>query len=151
MALIKLITGLIATAVIGIELAGMPVDQSTSAENQGKPLVFSGVLFRILLAIVIGMAIYSVAPEFAKWILNASYHQILGSLLLTGMGILILGITNRPFRVLVGLLTFLSGFEILFATLETSSIVAGFFALTSLGISLLGAYFIGSPEITEEI
>ena len=81
----------------------------------------------------------------ANWVLNASYEQLLGSLLLASMGILHLGVTDNPFRVAVGLLTVLSGFEIIYAAVETSVLVAGFFALLALGISLLGSYLMAVP------
>lgn len=150
MAVIKLVTGLIASAVLGMELINRQTVDSIVLEVHGEGHFFSNTLFRIFFAIVIGFAIYSFTPQMAKWILNASYYQILGSLLLIGMGILILGITNKPFRIIVGLLTFLSGFEILFATLETSVIIAGFFSFTAFGISLLGAYFIASPDLRKD-
>jgi hypothetical protein len=149
MAVIKLVAGLIAAAVMGMELIKIPFDRALPPEIQEDKPLLSSILFRVFLAILAGLAVYSVAPDMAKWVLNASYQQILGSLLLAAMGILIMGITSQPFRVIVGLLTFLSGFEILFATLETSALVAGFLAFMSLGIALLGTYFIAVSELNQ--
>ncbi len=150
MALIKLATGIIVCSLLAIELVKVPDDQSPLFKVQGEPLTPSDRIFRVFLAIIFGLAVYSLAPNAAKWILNASYYQILASLYLCGMGILILGITNRPFLVVVGLLTFLSGFEIIFATLETSPLIAGFFSFLSFGIALLGTYILASQKIKVE-
>jgi len=139
MAVIKLVAGWISAAVLGMELV------SSQNGYSPAPLGFSARLFRIFIAILVGLAILSLVPEMAKWILNASYEQLLGSLLLASMGILHLGVTDSPFRVSVGLLTVLSGFEIIYAAVETSVLVAGFFALLALGISLLGSYLMAAP------
>jgi hypothetical protein len=87
----------------------------------------------------------------ANWVLSATYEQLLGSLLLVSLGIINLGITDRPFRIVVGLLTVLSGFEIIYASVETSVLVAGFFALLSLGISLLGSYLMAAPTLEVDL
>ena len=70
-----------------------------------------------------------------------------GGVFLIGMGLLLTGITVHPFRVVLGLLTFLSGFEVLYAAMESSSLVTGLLALVNLGLALAGAYFLGiEPE-----
>jgi hypothetical protein len=65
-----------------------------------------------------------------------------------GVGLLHLGMTTRPFRVIIGLLTVLAGFEILYAAVESSVLVAGLLAAINLGLALLGSYFlsIAAPE-----
>ncbi len=59
-----------------------------------------------------------------------------------GLGILQSGMTARPFRVSVGLLTVLAGFEILYAAVETSLLVAGLLAIINLGLALSGSYLL---------
>ena len=66
----------------------------------------------------------------------------MGAMLLIGMGLLHLGVTTRPLRVLLGLLTTLSGFELLYAAVENSVLVAGLLALVTLGLALVGAYLL---------
>ena len=46
---------------------------------------------------------------------------------------------------MIGLLTFLSGFEILYAALENSVLVAGLLAAINLGLALVGAYLASAP------
>ncbi len=43
---------------------------------------------------------------------------------------------------IIGLLTALSGFEILYAAVETSVMVAGLQAIVTLGLALIGAYLL---------
>jgi hypothetical protein len=63
------------------------------------------------------------------------------------MGVLHLGFTTQPLQTIFGLLTFLAGFETLYATIESSVLVAGFLAVINLGISLVGAYLILAPTL----
>lgn len=150
MAMIKVLSGFIASIILWIELVRYPDFQSSSLVDHHQELRNSDRLFRVFMAFLVGLAIYSLADDTAKWILNASYQQIFGSLLLMGMGILILGITNTVIKGIVGLLTFFSGFEILFATLETSVLIAAFFSFITLGIAFLGAYIITTMELMKE-
>jgi hypothetical protein len=74
-----------------------------------------------------------------------------GSMLLMGMGLLYLGITAQPLRIVTGLLTLLAGFEILYAAVENAALVAALLAVVNLGLALAGAYLINaaSKEETE--
>jgi hypothetical protein len=98
----------------------------------------------------VGFAILAFVPEVAIWFPQASYEQTLGSILLMGMGIFYLGLSDHPFRVGIGILTFLSGFEILFATFENSPMVAGFLSVITLGIALVCSYLIAASTLESE-
>ncbi|MBK9604389.1 MAG: hypothetical protein IPO36_21530 [Anaerolineales bacterium] len=79
--------------------------------------------------------------------------MIAGSLILIGAGVIHLGVTSDVLRVTLGLLTMLTGFEILYAAVESSILVAGLLALTNLGLGIVGSYLMiaGSiPLETEE-
>ncbi len=144
MAVIKLVTGWISAAVLGMELVNLPPGQNLQVRGP-----FSSLLFKLILSGMVVFANLNFAPQLGRWMLQTSYEQILGGLFLTGMGLLHLGISDHPFRVSVGLLTFLSGFEIFFATIETSALVTGFLAVFSLGIALVGSYLMVAPTIEE--
>jgi hypothetical membrane protein len=58
-----------------------------------------------------------------------------------------LGWTANPFRVITGLLTVLTGFEIFYSAVEISALVAGLLAVVTLGLSLVGAYMIIAPTL----
>jgi hypothetical protein len=61
-----------------------------------------------------------------------------------------MGIASRGIRVILSLLTLLSGFEILYAVVETSTLVAGLLAVINLGVALVGAYLL-SDDVEEEV
>ena len=71
-------------------------------------------------------------------------------LLLIGMGLLHLGITARILRVAIGLMTVLSGFEIIYATVEGSILVAALLAVINLGLALVGSYLLIASNTQEE-
>jgi len=71
---------------------------------------------------------------------------IWGGVLLIIMGILQIGMSIRPIRIIFGLLTAFSGFEVIYAGLEQSVLVAGFLVIITLGIALVGVLFIQQEE-----
>jgi hypothetical protein len=80
------------------------------------------------------------------WIPGIGIGQVMGGLILIGMGSLQLGLTDQPLRVILGLLTVFAGFEIFYAAVETSTLVSGLLAIVNLGLALAGAYLIVVPE-----
>jgi hypothetical protein len=71
---------------------------------------------------------------------DAGFPVTNGSLLLIGMGLLHLGITARILPVTMGLMTVLAGFEVLYASVEGSVLVAALLAVINLGLALVGSY-----------
>jgi len=139
-AVIKLIAGWMAAAVLGTALADR--NEHWETEFGGR---LSGVLFRVFLAGFVTLAIASFTPQAARWLSRATYAHILAGLLLMGLGLLHLSLTARPARVVLGLSTVLSGFEVLYATMETSLLVNAILAAITLGLALTGAYFCVAP------
>ncbi|MGE5375620.1 MAG: hypothetical protein ACM3XO_11245, partial [Bacteroidota bacterium] len=70
---------------------------------------------------------------------------------LIGMGLLHLGITSYILRVVIGLMTVLSGFEILYAAVEGSILVAALLATINLGLALVGAYLLIAQNNAEQV
>jgi hypothetical protein len=93
------------------------------------------------------LATYAAAHGLESWI-GLSLQVTWGALMLAGMGLLQLGLSARPARVVIGLLTLLSGFEILYASVESSALIAALLVLINLGLAMVGAYFLlsGSEE-----
>ena len=133
-----------AAAILGITLSNrvdfLPVQTSR--------------LFKFFLALaVVGAAIQAVSAV-SEWLPLAGLPLALAGLLLITQGILQLGMTADPFRVTLGLLTTLSGFELLSAPLDNSILVAALLAAVTLGIALIGSYllllqFATAPEAAE--
>ncbi|NMB87718.1 MAG: hypothetical protein GYA17_05130 [Chloroflexi bacterium] len=141
LAAVKLVVGWMAGAVLA---ASQPSD-----ETFGPQGMLSNNMFRLLSAGMVWLLMFSLATNLDNWL---PIRDVLaqGGLLLVGMGLLHLGMTTRPFRMVVGLLTVLSGFEILYATVETSVLVAGLLVFVNLGLALTGAYLIASPAFKED-
>ena len=133
-AVIKLVVGWMVSAVLGSTL---PSEQTARELNTH----ISSRLFRILAAGMIWMLVFSIAPILGNLFPTGS-AVLWGALILVGMGLLQLGMSTRPSRVIIGLLTVLSGFEILYAVVETSVLVTGLLAIINLGLSMVGSYIL---------
>jgi len=142
MATVKLVTGWMACAALGMTQVNIGEGPARETAWPQSPL------FRIVAAALIGVASLSLATRASAW-LGIELSITWGSLLLIGLGLLFLGFTAQPFRVIVGLLTMLAGFEILYAAVETSALVAALLAVVNLGLALVGAYLINAAAKEE--
>jgi hypothetical protein len=146
LASVKLVTGWMASATLGVTRLGMSEHEASneSAWPQGR-------LFRLFAAAIVVILVIAATPQVETMIPGISRPVIAGSLLLAGMGLLHLGITAEILRIILGLLTVMAGFEILYATVETSILLAGLLAIVNLGLALAGAYLMTStpPEDAE--
>jgi hypothetical protein len=139
MAVVKLVAGWMAGAVLG-------TTRITLSEVDSSPPDLVERLFRLLSAGLVLLVVFSVAPRVVAWVPEVSLEQVWGALILISMGLLHLGFTARAFRVILGLLTVLSGFEVIYAAVENSTLVAGMLAGINLGMALLGAYLLAAPS-----
>lgn len=144
MAAIKLVTGWMAIATLGITRLNLK-----DVEEGAKQAWPQGRLFRIFTAGIVTVIVITVAPSVENTIPGIGMPVISGSLILMGLGMLHLGMTTRPFRVILGLLTVLSGFESLYAALESSILVAAMLATVNMGLALVGAYLL-TARVPEE-
>jgi hypothetical protein len=142
MAVVKLVTGWMAGAVLGVGEAIVPVPW-TEEDN----FWVSGRWFKLFATGLVTLVIISSAPTIASWLPGIGLEIVLGSSILIGNGLLIVGLTNHPFRLTMGLLTLLAGFEILYAALQVSSLVAGLLAGVNLSLALVGAFLILVPSM----
>jgi hypothetical protein len=142
LAAVKLVAGWMAGAVLG---ASQPAPELVEDANAGK----SNVLFRLFVALLVWVLVFTLTPALVSWI-PLPANLVAGSMLLVGMGLIHLGMTTRPLRVLLGLLTTLSGFELVYAAVENSVLVAGLLAVVTLGLALVGAYLLDTLSPQEE-
>ena len=140
LAVIKLVAGWMAAAVLGLSRVGNTALPET---EQGWP---TGRLFRALAALLIVISSVSLAPALQEWVPAMQPAQIWAGLSLIGLGVLMLGFSRQTFQVIVSLLTTLAGFEILYATVETSTLVAGLLAVVNLALALVGTYIMPYQE-----
>jgi hypothetical protein len=148
MATAKLVSGWMSSAVLG-----MAVNEATQAApeswHETESAWPSSRIFRLFAAGLVGLSVFSIAPALVGWIPSLTSTQAAGGLIVIAMGLLHLGLTAHPLRVAIGLLTVLSGFEILYAAVESSALVAGLLAAVHLGLALTGAYLLISPNLED--
>jgi len=132
LALVKLVVGWMSSAILG-------ATQTDKKEEEKGGFVVQGFLFHLFAIGVVWLVVFSVTPFVVNWF-SAPVHLLWGSLLLIGVGLLQMGISGEPFRIFVGLLTALAGFEVLYASVESSVLVAGLLAIVNLGLALAGSY-----------
>lgn len=137
LAVVKLITGWMAAAILG---SSVKEDLQTIGREE-----FFEQRFRFVLVILIWIFTFSITQQISEW-LPVPNSIIWGGLILIFMGILQFGMSIRPIRVIFGLMTTLAGFEVLYAGVEKSVLVAGFQAMITLGIALVGVIFIQQEE-----
>jgi hypothetical protein len=142
LAAVKLVAGWMAGLVLG---ASQPLVEQVEDSYTGN----SAFVFRLLVAGLVWVFIFPAAPALVSF-LPVPLPVAQGALLLIGMGLIHLGMTTRPLRVLLGLLTTLSGFEILYAGVERSLMVAGLLAMVNLGLAFVGAYLLAMQTLRPE-
>ena len=144
LAVIKLLSGLI----VCIALASSQLS-ATSIENLESSWP-QGYLFRIFAAALIVIATLTLATPTSAWLGLINIRGTWVSLFLMGIGLLQLGITTQPLRVIIALLTIISGFEIIYAFVESSALVAAMLVLINLGLAMVGTFMLNT-ENKEEI
>jgi hypothetical protein len=142
LAAVKLIVGWMVCAI----LAATQIE-NTKEEEKGD-LSEGGRLFRLLMAGVGWLIVFSAAPLVAG-LLPLNLVLLQAGLMLLTQGVIQLGVTRRTDRVILGLLTLLSGFELLYSVLEPSILVAGLLAVVNLGFSLLASVLLTTPTREE--
>ncbi len=139
MAAVKLITGWMACVILGMGRMGSAMTEGSEASwPQGR-------LFRIFTGGIIVAATFALSLSASTW-LGLDLPLAWAGLLLISMGLLQLGITSQSLRVIMGLLTTLAGFEIIYAAVESSILVAALLSVINLGLALTGAYFLTQTE-----
>jgi hypothetical protein len=146
MASVKVVAGWMSAAILGMTRSGLPREDWA---ERSSPLP-RGRLFRLFAAAIVLLIVSSVTPRVDVIMADAGFAVTTGSLLLVGMGLLHLGVSNHILRVTLGLMTALSGFEILYATVEGSVLVAGLLAVINLGLALAGSYLLIASNAEEE-
>lgn len=144
MASVKVVAGWMSAAILGMTRSGLP-DELVEEENTW----LGGRFFRLFAAATVVLIVGVVTPSVDTIVADAGYPVTNGGLLLIGMGLLHLGITARVLRVAIGLMTVLAGFEILYATVEGSVLVAALLAVINLGLALVGSYLLIASNAQE--
>ena len=139
MSAVKLVTGWMVATILGITRSALDPELDSAPQHLSWS---QGRFFRILTAILALFLAISTAPTIINLLPGIGTVEVTGSLILLIMGLLLLGLTVEPLHVIIGLLTFIAGFEILYAAVEDATLVAALLAIINLGLALVGAYLI---------
>jgi hypothetical protein len=145
MSSVKLVAGWMSAAILGMTRSSFP---SQEIDEQG--FWPRGRLFRLFAAGIILLIVWVTTPTVDTIMADAGYAITGGSLILIGMGLLHLGINSYILRVVIGLMTVLAGFEILYSAVEGSILVAALLATINLGLALVGAYLMIAQNTAQE-
>ena len=144
MASVKVVVGWMSAAILGMTRSGLSITDVDEENNWPR-----GRLFRIFAAGMVGIIVAGVTPRVNNMMADAGIAVSAGALLLIGMGLLHLGLTANTLRITVGLMTILSGFEILYAAVEASVLVTALLAVIILGLALVGSYLMLASNAKE--
>lgn len=153
----KLIAGWMACAVLGMAITSNPPISTTrrNQEARSTPTFLRffylppSTIFYLLSAVLVDLLAISASVFVKAWLPGILDEQIWAGFILIGMGIIQLSFRSDAFSIIIGLLTTLAGFEIIYVTVEGSILVAALLAAITLGLALVGAYLILSPNIME--
>jgi hypothetical protein len=138
---VKLIGGWIAIAIVS------SVHPDNTLENENEELMV-GFGFRFLITGMVWLLAFSISSTIQNFI-PARVEIIWGGMLLIGSGLLQVGLSRNFIRTIIGLITFISGFEVLYASIESSVLVSGLLAFLTIGLAWLVVYFQSTPVESE--
>jgi hypothetical protein len=146
MSVVKLIVGWMSTAAIF--LTYFRKEKSPDTGDTTASFVFRGLAGLLVILIV-----FIVTPVLQENMFPQVNLVVLQSgLMLIGLSFMQLGTNSDTYLTIVSLLSLISGFEIIYAGLELSTLLTGLLAIVNLGITLVGVYFIvrmDEPEADE--
>jgi hypothetical protein len=137
MASVKVVAGWMSAAILGMTRSGLSMAEAEDAGTWPR-----GGPFRLFAAGIVALIVAVATPGVDTIMADAGFAVTGGSLFLIGMGLFQLGMTSNVLRVTMGLMTFLSGFEILYSAVEGSVLVAALLAVINLGLALVGSYLL---------
>jgi len=120
------------------------LEQAAEAEGRAEArrrhrwVMSAQASFCLLAGILLAVAAYTAALRFP--LPEVPSDVSLACYLLAGFGLLLIGLNETPMQVGIGLLTFLSGFDLFYVALEPSLAVAGLLGMASFLIALATAY-----------
>lgn len=136
MAVIKLLVGWMATAVIALT-------RFRQKQTEQPAETVSSLFFRGLAGLLVVIVIFVLSPTVQENLFpKLDLVIIQGGLMLLGMALMQLGTHSETTSTILSLLSFLSGFEVIHAGLEISTLLTGLLAITNLGLALVGVYFV---------
>ncbi|MDH3942525.1 MAG: hypothetical protein OEV06_00295 [Anaerolineae bacterium] len=141
LAAVKLVAGWLSVSILGISRL------DAARRQQKRTFMVMDWKLRLFSTALIALVAASMTPGVQALIPNADMLFVAPALFLLGMGLLHNAVTQYPLQALLGILTVLSGFEIIYSMVEVSALVAGLLAVVNLGIAFIGAYLLETHTI----
>lgn len=123
-----------------ISSPGLPASgEDTPASRRWRRWVMSArASFGLLATLLIAVVAYAAARTFPLPVVSVDIT--VACYVLAGLGMLLVGLSGDPFKVGMGLLTFLLGFDLFYVALVPSLVVAGLLGAINFVIVLAMAY-----------
>lgn len=141
---VKVVAGWIAGTVLALAILNLPPEK-----QRNEALSLSGIIFGVMAAILAGLFAFTGGAKLIALFPEITLEQARGGMMMISLGLLHIGLTSQPLRVVIGILTVLGGFEILYSVMESSFLVTGLLAAMTLGLAVIGAYLLVAPTMEE--
>jgi hypothetical protein len=136
MSVVKLIVGWMSAAAIF--LTYFRKEKPPASNDTTASFVFRG-----LAGLLVILVVFVVAPGIQENVFPHLNLIVLQSgLMLMGLALMQLGTNSDAYLTIISLLSLISGFEVIYAGLELSTLLTGLLAIVNLGIAMVGVYFI---------
>jgi len=121
-----------------------------AADDPRQAGIPSGVSFRVVAVLLVGLASVAMARGLMGSSLPDSPGVADGAGLLVGLGLLQVGLSEEPLRVGAGLMAMIGGFEIGYTTVETAIALHGLIIGVPVLIALAVAYLLVSSPARDD-
>lgn len=134
-ALVKLLGGSMVVAVLWLSVRSLPREELERGGGLLTKMSFRAVSLLLVLTAGVGTA-------RADWLNVPAIEgsSALSASLMLSLGLLQLALFQRPFRVGLGMLTVLTGFEIFYSAIEPSLAMVALLVAVHIGLALITAY-----------
>jgi len=139
LALVKLISGWMGIALL--TFAFMPSDIKKES-NEPIP----SKIFRLMLGVFGWIIVLTSIQGLNEW-LPISYTNLFIGLIFFIIGMISLSLGLKTFDIILSLLVFLQGFDIIYSSLEGSALVTAMFAVIIISICLTGSFLEGGIKL----
>ncbi len=119
--------------------AAMPGEQLNLLAVRGSILP-AGLTFRLPAALIVGLAAWALAGQPGGALPDVSADVTQAVFALGGMSLLVIALSEAPLQIGLGLLTFLTGFELFYHAVEPSLSVIALLAMAHFGIAVVTGY-----------
>ena len=138
---IKMTAGLVVWLIVffSAQQAGWRPDAERLG-GAGVWVIGASARFRVFAVILAALIGWNLAAPGTLPFPVASEHVTFAALQLSCQGLLLLGLTDRPLKTGLGILTFLNGFGLLYSGVEPALVVVGMLAVVDVAVALAISY-----------